>query len=115
MVPPTREVTVTLFFRMIMNLREMNSIRTGSGREVKTHQVCLDKSISAAISDVSSGEEKQELDEYLNKNSKGELTTSSIEIQLLKKRKPELLEEDERLLNLSEVSVSTGDSSQGEL
>ena len=100
-----------------MNLREMNSICTDSGRDVK-NQVCLDKSISSAISawiqDVSSGEEKQELDEYLYKNSKGEATTSSIEIQLLKKRKPELLEEDERLLNSSEVSVSTGDSGQGE-
>ena len=100
-----------------MNLREMNSIRTGSGREVK-NRVCLDKSISSAISawilDVSSGEEKQELDEYLNKNSKGEVTTSSIEIQLLKKRKPELLEEDEHLLNSSKVSVSTRDICQGE-
>ena len=56
-----------------MNLREMNSIRTDSGRDVK-NQVCLDKSISSAISawiqdGVSSGEEKQELDEYLYKNS----------------------------------------------
>ena len=99
-----------------MNLREMNSICTDSGRDVK-NQVCLDKSVSSAhgwIQDVSSGEEKQELDEYLYKNSKGEVTTSNIEIQLLKKRKPELLEGDERLLNSSEVSVSTGDSDQGE-
>jgi hypothetical protein len=33
---------------------------------------------------------------------------------LLKKRTPELLKEDERLLTSSEVSVSTGDSGQGE-
>ena len=75
MVPPTREVTVILFFRMITNSRQMNSIRTGRGREVK-NQVCLDKSISSAILawilDVSSGEEeKQELDEYLTKFKRG--------------------------------------------
>jgi len=43
------------------------------------------------------------------------VTTSSInKIILLKKRKPELIKEDERLLTSSEVSVSTGDSGQGE-
>jgi len=42
------------------------------------------------------------------------VTTSSInKIILLKKRKPELIKEDERLLTSSEVSVSTGDSGQG--
>jgi len=52
---------------MIMNLREMISIRNGCGRKVKRNQVCLDISsaISAWIQDVSSEEEKQELDEYL--------------------------------------------------
>jgi hypothetical protein len=52
---------------MITNLREMISIRNGCGRKVKRNQVCLDISsaISAWIQDVSSEEEKQELDEYL--------------------------------------------------
>ena len=54
-------------------------LRSGREEGVK-NQVCLDKSISSAISawilDVSSGKEKQELDEYLYKNSKGEVTTS---------------------------------------
>ena len=45
---------------------------------------------------------KQELDENLYKNSKGEVTTSYIKIQLLKKRKPEQLEEVESLSDSSE-------------
>ena len=50
---------------------------------------------------------------WVLKISKGKVTTSSInKIILLKKRKPVLLKEDERLLTSSEVSVSTGDSGQ---
>jgi len=108
MVPPTREVTVSLLFQMF-------SIRKWLRPESKEESSMLGNIVSHLSMDSRclSWWTRKTGAGWVLKISKGKVTTSSInKISLLKKRKPELLKEDERLLTSSEVSVSTGDSGQ---